>query len=39
MFESLAQGGEGKMSKPVGLALLVGAVFLVAIWVIASYMA
>jgi hypothetical protein len=39
MFESLAQRGEGKMSKPMGLVLLVGAMFVVAIWVLARYMA
>jgi hypothetical protein len=39
MFESLAQRDEGKMSKPFGLVLLVGAVFVVAIWVLVGYLA
>jgi len=39
MFESLIQLGERKVWKPAGLTLLVGAVFALAIWVLASYLA
>ena len=39
MFEWLARPCEGKMSMLVGLLLLVGAAFVVAIWVVAQYMA
>ena len=39
MFEWLARLREGKRSMLVGLVLLVGAAFVVAIWVVAQYMA
>ena len=39
MFEWLARLREGKLSMLVGLVLLVGAAFVVGIWVMARYMA
>ena len=39
MLEWLARFREGKTSMLVGLVVLVGAAFVVAIWVMARYMA
>ena len=39
MYEWLARLREGKMSMLVGLVLLIGAAFVVAIWVTARYVA